>query len=63
MIKIETNRKFFDELSKFNPALSANLRNKYGWTDILVKRRDDGSLSQRSGQHQRIEETSFNSKN
>jgi|TARA_R110000796_G_scaffold171482_2_gene288586 hypothetical protein len=60
---IKANETFFKEVSDFNPNLATNLKNKYGWTDILVKRRDYGSLSQRSGQRQRVKETSFNSKN
>ena len=60
---IKVNETFFKEVSDFNPNLATKLKNEHGWTDKLVHRRDDASLSQRSGQRQRVKETSFNSKN
>ena len=46
MITITKNQKFFDELASFNPKLARLLEQEHGWTDKLVYRSDDGSLSQ-----------------
>ena len=43
---IEKNTKFFEEVSRFNPKLSRILETEHGWTDKLVHRSDDASLSQ-----------------
>ena len=46
MITITKNKKFFDELSSFNPKLARILDEEHGWTDKLVYRSEDASISQ-----------------
>ena len=46
MITITKNKKFFDELSLFNPKLARILDEEHGWTDKLVHRSTDASISQ-----------------
>ena len=46
MITITKNQKFFDELSKFNAKLAHLLEHEHGWTDQLVHRSHDASISQ-----------------
>jgi len=46
MITIHKNKKFFEELSSFNPKLARILEQEHGWTDKLVYRSNNGSLSQ-----------------
>ena len=46
MITITKNKEFFKELSQFNAKLAYILEHEHGWTDKLVYRSDDGSLSQ-----------------
>ena len=43
---IEKNKEFFEELSRFNPKLSRILEQEHGWTDKLVHRSFNASLSQ-----------------
>ena len=43
---IQKNKKFFDELASFNPKLARLLDEKHGWTDKLVYRSTDASISQ-----------------
>lgn len=43
---IEKNQKFFDELANFNPKLARILDEEHGWTDKLVYRSEDASISQ-----------------
>ena len=45
-IIIEKNKEFFDELARFNPKLARILDEEHGWTDKLVYRSQDASLSQ-----------------
>jgi len=49
---IEKNTEFFEELSRFNPKLSRILEQEHGWTDKLVYRSDDASLSQPQGRRE-----------
>ena len=43
---IEKNKEFFAELTRFNPKLARILDEEHGWTDKLVYRSQDASLSQ-----------------
>jgi hypothetical protein len=43
---IQKNKKFFDELAQFNPKLARILDEEHGWTDKLVHRSQDASISQ-----------------
>jgi len=52
MITIHKNKKFFEELSSFNPKLARILEQEHGWTDKLVYRSDNGSLSQSQGRRE-----------
>jgi len=45
-ITITKNQKFFDELASFNPKLARILDEEHGWTDKLVYRSTDASISQ-----------------
>ena len=45
-ITITKNQKFFDELASFNPKLARILDEEHGWTDKLVHRSTDASISQ-----------------
>ena len=49
---IEKNTKFFEEVSRFNPKLARILDEEHGWTDKLVHRSDDASLSQPQGRRE-----------
>ena len=49
---IEKNTEFFEELSRFNPKLSRILEQEHGWTDKLVYRSFDASLSQPKGRRE-----------
>ena len=60
MITITKNQKFFDELSKFNAGLSRLLDEKYGWTDKLVYRSTDASISQPQGRREATQKTGTN---
>lgn len=52
MITITKNQKFFDELASFNPKLARILEQEHGWTDKLVHRSDDASISQSTGRQE-----------
>ena len=52
MITITKNQKFFDELASFNPKLARILEQEHGWTDKLVHRSDDASISQSTGRRE-----------
>lgn len=45
-IIIEKNKEFFAELANFNPKLARILDEEHGWTDKLVYRSTDASISQ-----------------
>jgi len=55
MITITKNQKFFDELASFNPKLARILEQEHGWTDKLVHRSDDASISQSTGRRKGTE--------
>ena len=57
MITITKNKKFFDELSLFNPKLARILDEEHGWTDKLVYRSTDASISQSKGRRKGTEAT------
>ena len=52
---IEKNTEFFEELSNFNPKLARILEEEHGWTDKLVYRSFDASLSQPQGRRKGTE--------
>ena len=54
---IEKNKEFFEELSRFNPKLSRILDEEHGWTDKLVYRSTDASISQSQGRREGTEAT------
>ena len=49
---IEKNKKFFKELAQFNPKLARILDEEHGWTDKLVYRSTDASISQSQGRRE-----------
>ena len=57
MITITKNQKFFDELASFNPKLARILDEEHGWTDKLVYRSTDASISQSKGRRKGTEAT------
>ena len=56
-IIIEKNKEFFAELANFNPKLARLLDEEHGWTDKLVHRSDDASISQSKGRRKGTEAT------
>ena len=56
-ITITKNQKFFDELASFNPKLARILDEEHGWTDKLVYRSTDASISQSKGRRKGTEAT------
>ena len=60
MITITKNKKFFDELSLFNPKLARILDEEHGWTDKLVYRSTDASISQSKGRRKGTQKTGTN---
>jgi len=57
---IEKNKEFFDELARFNPKLARLLDEEHGWTDKLVYRIDNGSLSQPQRRREATQKTGTN---
>jgi len=57
---IEKNKEFFEELTRFNPKLARILEEEHGWTDKLVYRSDNGSLSQSQGRREGTQATGNN---
>jgi len=49
MITITKNKEFFKELSQFNAKLAYILEHEHGWTDKLVYRSTDASISRPGG--------------
>jgi len=56
-IIIEKNKEFFAELANFNPKLARILDEEHGWTDKLVYRSTDASISQSKGRRKGTEAT------
>lgn len=56
-IIIEKNKEFFAELANFNPKLARILDEEHGWTDKLVHRSDDASISQSTRRRKGTEAT------
>jgi len=52
MITITGNDEFFKEVSRFNPKLARLLEQEHGWTDKLVYRSTDASISQPRGRQE-----------
>lgn len=52
MITITRNDQFFKELSQLNPKLARLLEHEHGWTDKLVYRSTDASISQPGGRQE-----------
>ena len=55
---IEKNKKFFKELAQFNPKLARILDEEHGWTDKLVHRSTDASISQPQGRRESTQKVS-----
>ena len=60
MITITKNKQFFDELARFNPKLARILDEEHGWTDKLVYRSTDASISQPQGRREATQKTGTN---
>ena len=60
MITITKNKQFFDELARFNPKLARILDEEHGWTDKLVYRSTDASISQSQGRREATQKTGTN---
>ena len=60
MITITKNKQFFDELARFNPKLARILDEEHGWTDKLVYRSTDASISQPQGRRKATQKTRTN---
>ena len=59
-IIIEKNKEFFAELANFNPKLARILDEEHGWTDKLVYRSTDASISQPQGRREATQKTRTN---
>jgi len=57
---IEKNKEFFAELTQFNPKLARILDEEHGWTDKLVYRSTDASISQPQGRREATQKTRTN---
>ena len=57
---IEKNKEFFAELARFNPKLARLLDEEHGWTDKLVYRSTDASISQPQGRREATQKTGTN---
>jgi len=57
---IEKNKEFFAELANFNPKLARLLDEEHGWTDKLVYRSTDASISQPQGRREATQKTGTN---
>jgi len=57
---IEKNKEFFAELTRFNPKLARILDDEHGWTDKLVYRSTDASISQPQGRREATQKTRTN---
>ena len=57
---IEKNKEFFAELANFNPKLARLLDEEHGWTDKLVYRSTDASISQSQGRREATQKTGTN---
>ena len=60
MITITKNKQFFDELARFNPKLARILDEEHRWTDKLVYRSTDASISQPQGRREATQKTGTN---